>query len=145
MTIVTTYFPTDDYLVLDGVEYHYAWGWQYRRSPDHWSDADWSSVCSDHATFGYQFDGSEYCSYYYDESPAPDSFGICQCPGPDAPPLQGPPPSDHGHYWLQRAARFVYDEVAELALRDQQRARRREQRELHARLHTPGYAWCEFA
>jgi len=139
MTIVTPYFPSADSIEHDGVEYHYAWGWGYRRSPTDWSEADWSSVCSDHASFGYSFDGYEYSSYYYDDSDAPDSYGVIQCPGPDAPPLQGPPPTDHGDYWATRSAAFVYDEAAELALRQQSASR------FTLPISQPGYAWCEFA
>lgn len=145
MTIVTPYFPSADFIEHDGVEYHYAWGSGYRRSPTDWTDDDWNAACSDHASFGYSFDGYEYSSYYYDDSDSPNSCWVIQCPGPDAPPLQGPPERDCGSYWVTQATAFVYDEAVELALREQRRAQLREERELHERLHTPGYAWCEFA
>ena len=134
--IIIPIFPEADCIEHDGVEYHYVWGWHYRRTPTDWSHSDWDAVCADHAQFGYSFDGYAYSYYYYDDVECGDSDDVVPCPGPLPPPLQGPSP--RGGDWSTRSTAFVYDESAELALREQSVTRFR------LPISQPGLAWCEF-
>lgn len=136
--------------------YMFAWDQYYVSAPDDMSVSDEDGYALNQAHGWFEFDGHEYSSWYEDPSLPPEYFResvVCPCPGPMFPPLQGPAPANayvFHDYWATRHTRFVYDEAAEIAHREEARERQRMKQELQRRnqviqecLSTPGYAWCE--
>ena len=129
-------------------DYLYAWDDCYTAHPADRSSSDVLAWYNDDADGGFTFDGHQYHAWGSEpQLPEPHDYweSTVPCPGPQLPPLQGPSERDCGTYWATRFTAFVYDEAAELALREQQREYRRQERLRAQRLSAPGYYWCEFA
>jgi len=125
-----------------GEYYSYIWSDYYQSDPTDISGQMWYCIFSDHAVFGYDVRDGLYVYHYYDDADGQvESCDVVTCPGPFLPPLQGPPPptahvGDYAYEARSHSA-FVYDEQAELQLRDQRSAYRFQ----HL---TPGYYFREF-